>query len=98
MEQNTQKMIHTIASTPKQTTVISSGVDDNFNLYIHSMSSMSATIEKFFPRSNTAAIVTSQTYNEALLRKMPRKPEYEGSESTYTDHSHDEKTTEDTES
>ena len=64
----------------QKNTLTSKVIDDNYTLYRHSKSSMGMTPDKEHPNSSTAAISTSQTDNEAVLRKIPRKPEYEGSE------------------
>ena len=72
-------MIHKNSSTPKQIILKSPGIDDDSNLYIHSRLSIITTPEKQHISSSTAAIVSSKTYKEALLRKIPRKHEYEGS-------------------
>ena len=80
MEQNIKiVIIHPISSTPKQISFISRFTGGNYLLSIHSKPPLSVTTEKYCPILITAAIVSSQTNIEPVLRKMPKlsmKPEY----------------------
>ena len=47
------------------------------------------TPEKQKPISKTAVILSTESESEELLRSMPSKYDYEGSESTKSDNYHD---------
>ena len=95
----TQKklVIHPSTRSPKLIILTLSDIDYNYILYRNSRSPQSCVkSEKNNSSSATAEIVKTEAQIEDIVRPIPRKPDYEGSESTYTDNYHYEKETKQT--